>query len=319
MELIKRLAAAIVLACGLVGQASAANVLYFFDFYLGPNNWALAFAQRGDTVTTATSRADLVSKLAAGPWDVVVVAENDQNGSAQYQSALVAYIASGKRVVFNNWYANATWDATFQAQVGLTNQAAVSSQNPTGTAFTLTNRGWGVFSQALLPVGSAEITCFFQIQACIVIGNSGRTARLGLIVDTLPAAQAVPFLVATLNRVLSSTPGGGPKTFAQLVEDAKAAFRNLKPGELSGVAQGFLTSQMLDTALMYLEKYPSLALGLLDSVIVRTDGCALRGSVDTVIAQGGAGSDWVLTCAGQGPLYAALKALRDSFVAPKPS
>ena len=311
MELLKRLAAAIVLTCGLVGQASAANVLYFFDSFIGPNNWLPAFAQRGDVVTTASSRTDLVAKLALGPWDVVVVAENNNQLPAQYQTALLAYIAAGNRVVFNNWYNDATWDATFEAVVGTTNQSAVSVTNPTGVAFTLTNPGWGVFSQTLTTIGTAQSICFFQFGSCAVVGNSGRTIRLGLIVDTLPPAQAGPFLVSILSTVTS---GGGPKTFAQRVADVRAAFANVKPNELSGVAQGFLTAQLFDTALLYLEKYPSLALGILDSVIVRTDGCALRGTVDTVIAQGGASSDWVITCAAQGPLYASLKALRDSLL-----
>lgn len=304
-QIFRHLVAALALTCGLVGQASAAKVLYFFDSFLAANNWSTAFTQRGDTVTTATSAGDLVAKLALGPWDVVVVAENDFDASSTYGTALISYITAGNRVVFNNWYSNAAFDTAFEAVVGTTNQSAISAANPLNTAFTLTNPGWGVFSQALTPTGSAVSACSFTAGgSCVVVGHSGRTVRLGMIIDTLPPAQAVPFLLAILNGIPAST----PKTFAEAVGCAKAVVDGLSANQVGNLAQRSVLSQALGLALQYRVQYPSLSLAALSTVLPRIDGCGLRGTADTPQTAPNEISDWVTSCAAQAAMYACLSA-----------
>ena len=53
-----------------------------------------------------------------------------------------------------------------------------------------------------------------------------------------------------------------------------------------------------------------------NAVIVRTDGCVLRGSPDTVINQGGTGVDYLTDCPTQTFIYLALLRLRLSLLAP---
>ncbi|MEO8280546.1 MAG: hypothetical protein ABI564_12700 [Ideonella sp.] len=322
MKVLIRLFAAFVLACGLIAPAAAlqpippGKVLYFYDSFNGTNFWTPAFVQRGDTVTTVTSASGFVTQLAQGPWDFVVVSENNFDTSSTYGAALVAYIAAGNRVVFNNWYQNAAFDTAFEATVGSPlNQTGITVNNPLGVALTLTNAGWGVFSQTLTPTGTGQSICSFATGSCAVLGNSGRTIRLGLIPDGLPAGQGAAFLVALLG---TTSPPVGAKTFEQNIACARDQINLLTANQVTGPAQRNLMNTMLGSVLAYRSGYPSLTLGLLDSVIVRTDGCPLRTTPDTVASQGGTGADYVTNCQSQAAIYACLKGARDQLVAPVP-
>lgn len=189
----------------LVSSAQAANVLYYFDSYSGTDYWVQAFATRGDTVTTAVDASDLVTQLAGGPWDFVVISENNNNHSATWATPIADYITAGGKVVLNDWYPNAIIDAATEVTDLNNDNQTVATINALGIAtglangvainpFTLTNAGWGVFSQALQPTGSAESRCDFPIGSCAVFGNSGRTMRLGFIPDGLPAADGAQIL-----------------------------------------------------------------------------------------------------------------------------
>ncbi|HMN56675.1 MAG: IPTL-CTERM sorting domain-containing protein [Burkholderiales bacterium] len=200
------------------GMAHAAKVLYWADSWAGTDYWTPAFALRGDTVTTASSASDLVTQLAAGPWDVVVVSENGNNQSATWAAPVASYIASGGRVVVNNWYNNAALDAATQTSVvgqnqtaGVINAAGVAAGLSAGlpsTSFTLTNAGWGTFSQSfsLAAAGGAQSLCDFPDGSCAVLGNGGHTLRLGFIPDGLPSAIGARLLANALGLTATSTP-----------------------------------------------------------------------------------------------------------------
>lgn len=186
-------------------SAQATDVLYYFDSYNGADYWAQALAARGDTVTTVTSPNDLVTELAGGPWDFVVISENNYMDASTWAAPIASYIAGGGRVVLNNWYTDTTIDTATEVTDLGTNNQTTATINALGIAtglangvltnpFTLTNAGWGTFSQALQPTGSAESRCDFPIGSCAVFGNSGRTMRLGFIPDGLPAADAAQIL-----------------------------------------------------------------------------------------------------------------------------
>ena len=202
----------------LSGAARAANVLYWADSWSGTDYWTPALTARGDTVTSATSSADLVTRLTAGTWDVVIISENGNNTSSIWVTAIASYISAGGRVVVNNWYTDAGLEAATQTSIISTNQtvatinaagisaglAAGISTNPV----TLTNAGWGVFSHSLglAPASGAESLCDFPDGSCAVLGNAGRTLRLGFIPDGLPAADGARFLQNALGIVLGSVP-----------------------------------------------------------------------------------------------------------------
>lgn len=196
---------ALLLVMFWVSNVQAANVLYYFDGYIGTDYWVQAFATRGDTVTTAVDASDLVTQLAGGPWDLVVISENGSNYSATWATPIADYVTAGGKVVLNNWYPNAIIDAATEVTNLNNNNQTLATINALGNAtglangvainpFTLTNAGWGVFSQALQPTGSAESRCDFPIGSCAVFGNSGRTMRLGFIPDGLPAADGAQIL-----------------------------------------------------------------------------------------------------------------------------
>lgn len=217
MKYIKQWCLAVLASALLAGNASAANVLYWADHWMGTDYWTPAFTQRGDTVTTATSASDLVAQLGAGTWDVVVISENRYNTAATWATPIANYIAGGGRVVLNNWYTDATVDAATEAAANAPDNQTIATINAQGIAtglasgvtsnpFTLSDPDWIVFSQALTPTGSAESRCDFDIGSCAVFGNSGRTMRLGFIPDTLPSDVGVQVLVNAISALLVAPP-----------------------------------------------------------------------------------------------------------------
>ena len=218
IQIVKRWSTALLAALMLfaAGGAQAAKVLYYYDSYVGTDYWGPSLAARGDTVTTVTSANDLVTQLTAGaPWDAVVVSENNNNNSSVWASAIATYVASGGRLVLNNWYDNTVIDTATEAiagpptnqTTGTINAAGIASGLAAGVAtnpFTLTNTGWGVFSQALVPTGTGISRCDFATGSCAVFANSGRTMRLGFIPDTLPAADASALLQNAITSILAA-------------------------------------------------------------------------------------------------------------------
>lgn len=198
--------------------ANAAKVLYYYDSFAGTDFWAPALSARGDTVTTVTSASALVTQLAAGaPWDVVVVSENGNDDSVIWASSIATYVSGGGRLALNNWYANNVIDTATQAVAGPPVNQTVATINAAGLAaglatgvvtnpLALSNAGWGVFSQALVPQASAVSYCDFPVGSCAVFGNGGRTIRLGLIPDSLAAADASRFLQNALATVIAAAP-----------------------------------------------------------------------------------------------------------------
>jgi uncharacterized protein (TIGR03437 family) len=191
-----------------------AHILYWADHFLGTDNYQPAFLLRGDTVTTASGSADLVSKLTSGTWDVVVVSVNNSTYPA-ISTPIANYISMGGRVVLNDWYVDAIIDGATQATAGMPNNQTVATINAAGISsgladsvssnpFTLTNSHWGVFSQSLTPVAPAVSRCDFVVGSCAVFGNSGRTMRLAFIPDTLPAEDAARILANSIEALVEA-------------------------------------------------------------------------------------------------------------------
>ncbi|WP_295427894.1 IPTL-CTERM sorting domain-containing protein [uncultured Thiodictyon sp.] len=204
----------------LAQQTHAAKILYFYDEYLGADYWSQALTARGDTVTTVTNGAAFTTQLTAGaPWDAVVVSENNYNTSSTWAAAFQSYVQAQGRAVLNDWYTNSTIDAATEAVAAAPVNQSSCTVNATGIAgglltggvtnpITLTNPsgggGWGVFSMALTPSGTAASWGAFATGSCLVFANAGRTLRLSMIPDTLPAAQASQFLQNALSAVLGA-------------------------------------------------------------------------------------------------------------------
>lgn len=123
-----------------------------------------------------------------------------------------------------------------------------------------------------------------------------------------PQPAAFNLRVSILNYTANGCPGlQAPKTFAENIAAAQNLINQLGPQQVASPAHRTLMNLLLGNVLRYRNSHPSLALSLLNAALLRTDGCALRQSPDTIFSQGGAGMDFVTTCAAQGPIYSYLK------------
>lgn len=108
-----------------------------------------------------------------------------------------------------------------------------------------------------------------------------------------------------------------PQTLEQNIAYAYDALNALAPAESTGPAQKSTLLNLLGVAGRYVgTPYQALALTALNSALVRVDGCALRGTPDTVITQGGAGMDFITSCISQMPIYNRLKAAQQQLTGP---
>lgn len=111
--------------------------------------------------------------------------------------------------------------------------------------------------------------------------------------------------------LIAGLPIGEAKSLSQNLECAGNLISAMNQSQFSGPGYRGLLLALLRNVTTYgpTPATRPLALLNLNAMIVRTDGCALRGSPDTM-AQGGNNADFVAACPDQGPLYACLTAAR---------
>ncbi len=110
---------------------------------------------------------------------------------------------------------------------------------------------------------------------------------------------------------------GQSKTLAENLACGRDGINGLMQPVLVGPAQKSTMLNLLNVASLYKDTpYRSLSLSALNAVLLRVDGCALRGTPDTITTQGGAGMDFVTTCAGQTVIHACLKDAQGQLTAP---
>ncbi len=147
-----------------------------------------------------------------------------------------------------------------------------------------------------------------------VIGSNGAgetaPSYLSAPACNVPSPQTFSSLgVGGIHVILNATGTVQPRSFAENIGNATDAINALMQPDIIGPAQKSLLTNLLGLASRYKDTiYSSLSLTVLNSVLARVDGCALRGTPDTVVTHGGAGMDFVTTCPGQAPIYSALKA-----------
>lgn len=108
-----------------------------------------------------------------------------------------------------------------------------------------------------------------------------------------------------------------PKTLAENLECGRVGINGLMQPVVIGPAQKNMMLNLVNLASLYKDTpYRSLSLGALNAAVLRVDGCALRGTPDTITTQGATGMDFVTTCPAQAPIYACLKDAQSQLTAP---
>lgn len=186
-----KLAIAIGAFCiGLAGaQHAAADVLYWDDFNVGTSAVPGGIALAGLTGVGATDQADFNTKLAAGGWDAVLFGEQNSSVFSGSAAALASWVSGGGKLIATTWLTgglDALLDAVFASSNGTT---ITTDADPIfaglGATISLSNPGWGTFSQGWNPLSGASCLGSLDSGGCAVImGNGGNTYLNGPLNDT---------------------------------------------------------------------------------------------------------------------------------------
>ncbi len=161
--------------------------------------------------------------------------------------------------------------------------------------------------------------------APVCVGGNDDSFDVGC--TSLASKLTVPVTAGTTYRVLVSGFGGATgdftldvgaiKTLPESIACARAGINALMQPEITGPAQKAQLLQLLDTATRYeATPYRGLALFSVNAVANRVDGCKLRGTPDTISTHGGAGMDFVNSCASQAPISQCLTEAQTILAAP---
>lgn len=190
------------------------KVLYFADYAIGTDYAAAGLASSAYAVTVATDWTDFNTKLAAGPSAYkLAVIMNQNSGIGANLATLTTYLGAGGRAVLADWTEDSSFGTLFNATytgndnnpsptISFTSMPALGIGLSSST-LTLTNPGWGTYSMGLAPASGGLSVCTFNLgDSCVVLGNAGRTALVGFLSDTLPAADGAKFYANLYRLVL---------------------------------------------------------------------------------------------------------------------
>lgn len=183
-----------------------------------------------------------------------------------------------------------------------------------------------------IPVGlnsPAPVNFIFATPATLIPGNvftlrlvmtSPAGAGFSLLalasLDNYAGGNAFAFSALAAFDLAFSEGNRRPDTPAENLACARDGIRALPANQVAGPAQRNMMLGLIDLTERYLASpYESLSANALQAVIARTNGCALRGSPDT-ITRGATEVDFVTGCAAQGPIYACLKAAQTQMQPP---
>lgn len=188
----------------VVSPLTGTTIVYFVDSVLGTDVAALALQHavdvQGATVVVADG-ASFVTDLAAEPDLVVYNQQNTSDLSAGHVDALTAWVADGGALAFTHWdevsadglsvwaVLEATPDLTWNyGSVSVTQSALGLGLSSQTVPLTNPGTGWGTYNIGLEPTGEGEAWALYggSDSAAVVVGNSGRTASVGFLNDTVP-------------------------------------------------------------------------------------------------------------------------------------
>jgi hypothetical protein len=176
------------------------SVLFYYDgLGSADDNVTPALTTNGFDVTFTTSSATFDTEASSGGHDLVI-AMVQTGGPAIDLPTLEAYVDGGGRAIGADWRRTAgfadVFDASFTGELNLTTAdldvSALSTDitNP----IELESPGFAIYSTGLsAEAGGSSLCAFENGDSCLVSGNSGRTALLGFLMDTIPGADDQTF------------------------------------------------------------------------------------------------------------------------------
>jgi hypothetical protein len=193
-----------------------ARILYFTDFVLGTDHilgGLQALAAEGLLeLTIATSRSDLMARLADNPDVVIHFNQNTSNTNAAW-APLVDWVTARNRLILADYQKNATILGALEA-------TGLSTGNGGGLVFSderlmdgvaqpmqLSPGQWINYALPLAPAGAGESACAFDNgngSSCMVLGNEGRTAAVGFLADVVSESDGRNLIRNLLRVVLDS-------------------------------------------------------------------------------------------------------------------
>ena len=185
-------------------QSWAGPVLYWEDFTVGTSPVAGAIALAGLTGVAATSQSDFNTKLAAGGWDAVIFAEQNSGVYGGSASQLSAWVSGGGKLIGDTWLTGGLDGLLEAVSVSTNGNTITTSADPIfdglGATISLSNPGWGTYSQGWNPTGGASCLGSLSSGGCAVIrGNGGNTYLNGPLNDTyLPTTDGQRLLANEL-------------------------------------------------------------------------------------------------------------------------
>jgi len=214
------LLAAVLLVAGCSSNAPVGppQVLYFYDSYFvqGEDPYVLdALFDAGYLVRRTNDVEVFDAELRSGRPDLVVALVQADGTTALPLDADVfdTYLARGGRVLLADWRRDPTLAAVMDAAyTGATNLRVARLDDPAleegiGERVVLREPGWLTFSMGLRPLDGGTAACAFENDdACLVVGNDGRSALLGMLGDTLPTDVGATFFENLTRRLLDDPP-----------------------------------------------------------------------------------------------------------------
>jgi len=201
---------------------TVANVLIFEDYVVGTSAIPGALALWGGcvTCTTTTDTATFNSALAGGGWDLVIFAEQNQDQYSASGAGLTAFVNGGGKLIGQTWLTGGL-DGLLQASYVSQNGSVITTDgNPVfaglGATISLSNPGWGIFSEGWSPTGGAfGIGSLSSGGSAIILGNGGRTYLNAPLTDTYsPQSDGERLLANEIGVLSGSVPE--PSTFVAL-------------------------------------------------------------------------------------------------------
>jgi hypothetical protein len=225
---------AVLAALGTV-PCFAGSVLYWDDGDIASSVLSGGIALAGETAVLATSQADFNTQLAAGGWDAVIFGEQFNHVYSGSAAALTAWLAGGGKLIGDTWLdggLDTLLDGSENSQNGST---ITTTADPIfagiGATISLSNPGYGVFSQGYNPLaGGTGIGTLSSGGSAVVLGNGGDSYLNGPLNDTYTPLAAGQQLIANelLQLTGTPTPEPGSTTLFGLGVIALGAFRRFR-------------------------------------------------------------------------------------------
>jgi len=176
--------------------SKAQSVVWFTDYTVGGNGsitGALA-ARPWLTGYAATSQTDFNNALLSGTYQLAIFGEQGNYVFGGSSSAFTTFLAGGGRVLAASWTRDGSGFASyFGTTVTSYNQSSISGSGPLfagglSSPFSLTNPGWGVFSEGY----SGSDPClanFADASSAAQVALTGDALLLGGLFDTYANAR----------------------------------------------------------------------------------------------------------------------------------